>query len=471
MNQAIILQVPAGGPEDSQASESRWRRALGQLGDAMARHKGVIVGLQWLVVLVYFSLVAIPAFLDLPDEDARILTNLTLFAQFLFWGIWWPFAMLSMMLMGRAWCGVLCPEGALSEWVSRHGLNRAIPRWLRWGGWPFVSFGLTTVIGQLTSIYQYPKPVFLILGGSTAAALVVGLLYGRGVRVWCRYLCPANGVFQLLARIAPVHFAVSEARWNAAPRLPAVNCPPLLDVKRQAGTGACHNCGRCSGHREAVRLTPRSPWSEILGLKLDKAARWEVLTLAYGVLGIAMGAFQWSASPWYVQLKSRIAEAAIAQGQLWLLADNAPWWLLTHYPEVNDVFTWLDGLAILLYIGAETLVLGTALLLGARLAGLAAGFGASWRRLAYAYTPLAGISVFLGLSMTTISLLAPEGVNLAWVSPTRAALLLLAALAGLHLSLRILSGTPWARRLPTLLALSLGAAPVFLAWAYQFWWW
>ncbi len=109
---------------------------LARAGDWLARHRGMIIGMQWLVVLFYASLLIIPVALPLPDSDARILNNLTVFAQFLFWGIWWPFVLLSMVLLGRAWCGVLCPEGALSEFTSRFGLDRAMPRWLRWSGWP-----------------------------------------------------------------------------------------------------------------------------------------------------------------------------------------------------------------------------------------------------------------------------------------------------------------------------------------------
>ena len=48
---------------------------------------------------------------------------LRLFAQFLFWGVGWPLIMLSMMLFGRArhGCGLFCPDGTLTEAISRHG--------------------------------------------------------------------------------------------------------------------------------------------------------------------------------------------------------------------------------------------------------------------------------------------------------------------------------------------------------------
>ena len=98
---------------------------LQRLGDAVRRHRRVLVLLQWAVVALYAVLVVVPVALPAPGRGATLLSDLTLFAQFLFWGVWWPFVILSVVFFGRAWCGLLCPEGTLTEFASRHGLGRS----------------------------------------------------------------------------------------------------------------------------------------------------------------------------------------------------------------------------------------------------------------------------------------------------------------------------------------------------------
>ena len=453
------------------------RRKAGWLqsfGDAMQRHRSVIQTIQWTVVVVYFALVIIPAFLPLPPDSAHIYNNLTRLAQFAFWGVWWPFVMVSMMLMGRVWCGVFCPEGSLTELVSRRGLQYPIPRWIRWGGWPFVAFVMTTVFGQLLSVYEYPKATLLILGGSSLMALAVGYTYGRGARVWCRYLCPANGVFGLLARLAPLHFRVDREAWKSKPAgTPAVACATLIDIPRMTGASACHACGRCSGHRDAVRLVARSPNAEVLRLSSGAVSRWEVILLLFGVLGVALGAFQWSASPWFVASKQAAAGWLIEHNSFWLLQDNAPWWLLTHYPETNDVFTWLDGLLIVFYIGATALVLGSWILFWLFVTQrILRHAGLMWR-LAYSLIPLAGVSVFLGLSMLTVTMLKAEGMMLAWVTPLRVGLLVLGVSWSGWLAARLIQmvpASPWQRMLAEA-AVILAMLLVPVAWGLQFFIW
>ena len=430
------------------------RAPLVRLGDWMARNRRAILAVQWVIVVFYALLVAVPAFLPHPNPEARLFSGdfgassfvdpsycatdgsmpvqdktpyvapwherLVLLAQYLFWGVWWPFVILSTMFMGRVWCGVLCPEGALAEFASRHGRGGAIPKWMRWSGWPVVAFVLTTVYGQLVSVYEYPQAALLILGGSSVAAIVVGYLYGKGKRVWCRYLCPVSGVFALLARLSPFHFRVDRERWTRFPgRSGAVDCAPLLDVKHMTGASECHACGRCAGHRDAVELATRSPNAEILAVKA--APTHEALLLIFGMLGVAIGAFQWTVNPLFVKAKQAAAGWLIGRDMLWPLESDAPWWLLTHYPDAGDLFSWLDGALILGYIGAVAAVLGGGVWLGvfaaARLARL------DWRALALALTPLAGIGLFLGLSMMTATHLRAEGVTLTWLPATRGALL------------------------------------------------
>ena len=404
------------------------RSLLARTGDWIKRHDRPIRRLQWLVIALYAVLVIVPVLLPLPDDTAHLWSNLTLAAQFVFWGIWWPFVLLSMVLLGRVWCGVLCPEGTLSEIASKYGRGRAIPHWMRWRGWPFMAFALTTVYGQMVSVYQYPKAVMLVLGGSTVAAIAVGLVYGREKRVWCKYLCPVNGVFSLLARLSPLHYRVNEDAWRASythgehgHRVIPVNCAPLVPLRGMQGGADCHMCGRCSGHREAITLSARSASDEVVRLGEAKANPWDSALILYGLCGIAIGAFHWSASPWFIALKQTAAGWLIDHNIMWPLDTQAPWFLLTHYAAQNDVFSWLDGAMIVSYILATALVYGTALWL--LLAGAARTLGrwriARFHHLVQALIPVAGCGVFLGLSATTLSLLRAEHLWLGWAPYVR----------------------------------------------------
>lgn len=415
---------------------------IARIGDWLAQHASFIRKFQWTIVLCYAFLIIVPLFLPLPDHTARLWNHLSVFSQFVFWGIWWPFVLLSMVLFGRLWCGVFCPEGTVTEAASKYGLHRPIPKWIRWQGWPFVAFAGTTIYGQMVSVYQYPKAVALVLGGSTIAALVVGYLYGREKRVWCRYLCPVNGVFSLLAKLAPVHFKVHEEAWKASygTKTIPVNCAPLLPLRNMQGASDCHMCGRCSGYRNAIALTSRSPNEEIIRLGAKQANLPESALILFGLMGLALGAFYWTVSPTFIEIKQWVATWLIEKEIVWPLDQNSPpWWIFTHYPEVNDSFSWLDGGLVVAYILTFGMIIGACFTLLMMLANLALGRWKTERfyHLVQSLIPLAGCGVFLGLSALTVNLLKAEEISIVWANHVRTLLLVGASVWSLWLAMKV----------------------------------
>jgi hypothetical protein len=446
---------------------------LARLGLFLRRHRRSVLTIQWAVVVVYAVLVVVPALMPIPPESAHIWDNLRLFAQFCFWGLWWPGVMIATVALGRVWCGLFCPEGAMSEWASRFGRGKPVPRWLKWPGWPFAAFVITTVYGQLVSVYEYPQAALLVLGGSTVAAVVMGLLYGRDRRIWCRYLCPASGVFAILAKIAPLHYRVDRAAWSGTTVEERVNCAPLVDIRRMQSASECHACGRCAGQRGAVELSARSPAAEILEPEVP-VRTWDALTILFGILGVATAAFQWTLSPWFLHAKLKIAEWLVEHDHFALLDNDVPWWLLTHYPEIGDAFTWLDGGLVLAYLLGGGGLLGVLLWLGPVAADRCLKDPKlSWQRLTLALTPLAAASVILGLSMLTISHLKAEHFWLGWVPAFRISLLALGCLGSLWLAFRLVrqSGAGLARKMGAAAALVWPVALMAANWITVFFVW
>jgi hypothetical protein len=176
-------------------------------------------------------------------------------------------------------------------------------------------------------------------------------------------------------------------------------------------------------------------------------------------MGVAIGAFHWVSSPWFVATKQAVATWLIDMGQIWPLEWSLPWWVLTNYPDQNDVLTVLDGVMLLGYILATAAMMGTALSLMLAVATRTAGSW-SWPRfhhLTQALIPLGGCGVCL---------------RLYWVNDVRAAFLAGAAAWSLVLAWRIAGKHAGGVRralsvMPIAAAIALGVA----SWVLLFWVW
>ena len=380
---------------------------LKAFGDLLQRRQDRIRKLQWGIVAVYLFLLVTPA--CLPEAEARtgVFDSLARFAEAIFWGFWWPAVILSMLIFGQFWCGILCPDGTITEFASRHGRGLKAPGWLRKPALPLLLFSLITFYEHLIDAFRSAQITLLIIGGTSLASLCTGLLFGQGKRVWCRFVCPGASIFSLLARCAVLHFKVDRVAWDAAPR-PAsggVDCPPLLDVRRLKSNEKCNMCGRCSGHRQAVALSLRAPGEEIATLTPDDVRRWEVIGILFVLIGLLYAVAHWPGSAWHQQLSAALrhwlGDAAFWQAE-------APRWIFSHAGARTDL---IGAAAALASIIGMTLTRGALVGVGLWLA--AHGQKKLAGALAYALIPLAGIGLVLGALEYSLSLLAASGVD-AW---------------------------------------------------------
>lgn len=444
-------------------ARSLWNPHLLQtLGDAIKARQPLIRLVQWIMVAIYFSLLLLPVILP-QVQPASMFTSLARLAEALFWGIWWPSVILGTMLVGQVWCGLLCPDGTLNEFTSHHGKAWKIPAWQRWPALPLVAYFFLTFYSHLIDAHRQPRGTLLVVGAISVLAICTGLLYGRGKRLWCRYLCPASSIFSLLSRCAVLHFRVNRQTWDEAARpVPKpVDCPVLLDVRRLTSNEKCNMCARCSGHRNAVVLAARWPGSEIEGLQSDAIRAWEALGIVFVLIGLSYTTMHWNGSAWHAQVQASFAnllgEAAWAQ-------DTAPWWLFGNANRVS--LSWQSGFATAAAILLATAILGIAV--GTLL--YAAGFGNLQRAygLAYGLIPLGGMGLFLGALEHSMEILQLEGWHVAssltWI---RAFVLLVAVTWSLRIgwSWLLRQAIPFGRRR---MAFMLYAVAVnLLAFTYQ----
>lgn len=400
-----------------------------RFGMALKRHPSVIALIQWAAVLLYIALLLTPLIAPSP-ETGRL-------SRLVFWGIGWPLIFTSVILSGRFWCGLFCPDGTLTELISRYGKKRSIPHWIRWKGWPCAVLVGTTLYGQAAGFHEHFSATLFLLGTPSVLALVTGYLYGNGKRIWCMYLCPANGLFGILAKQSLLHFHVDKDKWNSYNGTPErINCAPLINIRQMQSASACHACGRCAGYRHAVALATRSPSREILtanGNTIDKA---ETFLLLWGIAGICTASLTWHGNllyPFYLNILSA-----------------------TGIPV--SIFLPL----FILCIGSTvSMVLYGLLRLADR---LAAHDTVHWQQLACCLIPLISWGILLGLCRNSLAIWQEYGLVLSWTAIPATTVLALATLFSLRLCARTLRHCTMPSRLAALAAFCIPLALLNLLW-------
>jgi hypothetical protein len=320
------------------------------------------------------------------------------------WGLWFPLVFLSVVFTGRSWFGLLCPMGAASEWANKVGLNRKIPAFIRWEGMPIVSFIIITFLGQTVGVRDHPEALAEVFGGIMLLAIIVGFIWGKKNRVWCRHICPIGLMLGLFSRLGMVQFFSKKPKAGGDKYAENSFCPTMIDLRHKRESRHCIECFRCVNPeaKSSVMVKLRRPGVEVENIKTHNAGAAEVWFFMLGT-GSALGGFLWLVLPEYEMMRQAIGEWFINKELYWI-GESGPWWLMSNHPERREVFNWLDFFSIVSFMALVTIVFSIVLSsinsLTAWLsqkAGSQDSFKQCFKELAYQYMPIAMVSLLIGL--------------------------------------------------------------------------
>lgn len=448
-------------------------RVAGPVELFFVRHMRWLPWVHAVMFVVFVTLILVPPLLPDPAESDGPFDHLTVFSNLAIWGLWFPLLLISVLATGRSWCGLLCPMGAASEYASKHGMRWAPPRWLTWPGTPVLSFIVVTILGQTAGVRSHPEASAEIFGGTMAAAIILGWLFAPGKRPWCRHACPIGLLLGVFNRLGVVEFAPKRPepggdRWNDK-----TACPTMIDLKRKTESRHCIECFRCVSPQApgGLFLRLRRPGEEIEQIAGRNPNISEVLFLFLGG-GVALGGFIWGVMPLFNTLRDALGLWAIDNDVNWLLV-SGPSWLMSVHPERREVFLWLDfvmiagfmaGTMLAFTIGLSALTALTAWMSG-KLGG-GRGFRQRFLELGYQFTPIAMVSLLLGLGIGLFKTMTTIGIPHELVSLLKICLFVGGITWSLWLSWRILvrQGVTGPRVLPALVPGLAGTVAIALAW-------
>ncbi|NPA28604.1 MAG: 4Fe-4S binding protein [Epsilonproteobacteria bacterium] len=247
------------------------------------RHPGFVFAVRVFVALLFFYAI----FMGFYDTSKN-----NIFTTAVFWGIFWPFFIVTTLpIFGRIFCGI-CPHGFLGKYITRIGLKKKMPTWLqnRFIGIMLLFLGWWGVYYMFPGLYRTPLGTALLFTVMTLVAFVFYYLYKD--MSYCKYICPIGTALRGFGKLSFTWFGSYNTACSTCKTFDcAKSCPYGLspfNFNKKASMNDCTLCMECTHACEALHFKWLKPGHAIYqNFKPLKAEVW-VYILILAAIPISM---------------------------------------------------------------------------------------------------------------------------------------------------------------------------------------
>ncbi|WP_456403698.1 4Fe-4S binding protein [Hydrogenimonas sp.] len=247
------------------------------------RNRRFLFSLRVFVTLLFFYAV----FMGFYDTSKS-----NIFTTAVFWGIFWPFFIVTTLpIFGRIFCGI-CPHGFLGRYITRIGLKKRMPKWLqnRFIGVMLLFLGWWGVYYAFPGLFRTPLGTALLFTVMTLVAFLFYFLYKD--MDYCKYICPIGTALRGFGKLSFTWFGSYNTAcgtcktFDCAKSCPYGLSPFNFDKKRSMDD--CTLCMECTHACEAIHFRWLKPGYAIYrNFKPLKAEVW-VYILILAAIPISM---------------------------------------------------------------------------------------------------------------------------------------------------------------------------------------
>ncbi len=235
------------------------------------KKKYFLASLQFATLLVFILLIYGAIGVTTNNKDFALVLRNTNLSNLIVWSYWWPFIIVTAIILGRFWCSI-CPMELITSFFGKIGFRRK-PGTILKSGWIITLFyTLILVVGIHTfAIHRIPRYMAYYMLILLAVAVTAGLVWEK--RTFCTYICPIGHLLGLYSMMSLKQLRVKDT--DVCKNCKTKDCISISNHYKFTGRSCtselypaaisdnrqCILCGQChkSCFKDNIEIKKRTP--------------------------------------------------------------------------------------------------------------------------------------------------------------------------------------------------------------------